>query len=184
MIKKWKTISKPKTTNFNIFSINTTMRVSPRTGTKSYFYTIHSKDWLNIIATTSENKIILIKQYRHGSNKIEVEIPGGIVENNRISIKSEALRELKEETGYFGKKAVEIGCVNPNPALFTNKCYTFLVPNVKLNGSQLLDNTEDIEVEKHSISEIEGMIKDGTITHGLVITAFYFYKKYLKTNRN
>lgn len=178
MVKKWQTLSTLKSDDYRIFSIDTIERISPRNEVKQSFFTIKSNDWLNIIAITSNNEVVTIEQYRHGSNKVEIEIPGGIVDLKQEQPKIAALRELKEETGYSGSEAIEIGYVNPNPALFSNKCYTFLVPNATLIDKQNLEDTEDISVRLYSIKEIPELIKSGKIKHGLVIAAFYFYEHF------
>lgn len=182
-IEKWKTLSIKKSTDFNIFSIDTVRRVSPRTRVAQDFFTIQSKDWLNIIAITSDKQVVLIEQFRHGTGEVELEIPGGIIETNDVSPASVALRELKEETGYTASKAIQIGNVNPNPALFHNTCYTFLVPNAKLGGGQDLEDTEDIFVRLFPVKEIQKLISSGRIRHGLVVAAFYLYEQYVSSGR-
>lgn len=179
MVKKWKTNSIIKDNDYKVFSVDIVNRTSPRTKVTQDFYKIESKDWLNIIAITTNKKIILIEQYRHGSNDVELEIPGGIVDTQTESPSVAALRELKEETGYSGSSAIEIGCVNPNPALFNNKCYTFLVLNAKLTSDQFLENTEDITVKLYPVQKLHELVETKKIKHGLVITAFYLYEKFM-----
>ena len=62
----------------------------------------------------------MIKQYRHGSKKITLEIPGGLVDDEHPE--KAALRELLEETGYQGNGVTYLGATNPNPAIFNNLC--------------------------------------------------------------
>ena len=60
---------------------------------------LKAQDWVNVVALTPEEKIVVVKQYRFGSREITTEIPAGIVEPEEDS-KTAAMRELKEETGY------------------------------------------------------------------------------------
>ncbi|MEK7152632.1 MAG: NUDIX hydrolase, partial [Patescibacteria group bacterium] len=120
-ISPWQTIKTVRSDDFKIFSIETVRRISPRTNKEHEFYHINTADWLNIIAVTPDQKIVLIEQYRHGSDSVQLEIPGGMIEPGEDPSQA-ALRELAEETGYIGKEAIEIGRVNPNPALFRNNC--------------------------------------------------------------
>lgn len=116
----------------------------------------------------------MIEQYRHGANETQMEIPGGIIDPGE-NPQQAALRELREETGFIGTKAIEIGRVNPNPALFSNICYTFFIPDVT-PGEQQLDETEDITVHLVEPQEIPLLISSEAIKHGLVVAAFYFYE--------
>ena len=90
-------------------------------------------------------------------------------------------RELLEETGYQAEEFVKIGVVNPNPAIFSNRCYTFLSQNAKKVRDPMPDQTEDIEVELIPLSEIPLLIRKGEIDHAIVIAAFSLY--FLKFNR-
>lgn len=181
-IKKWGDISVIKQDGYRIFSIDTTRKTSIRSGVVQDFFTINSNDWLNIIAITPQQEVVMIEQYRHGSDNIELEIPGGIIEKNELTASQAALRELKEETGYTGARVIEIGAVNPNPALFKNSCRTFLVLDAIQTGNQELEQTEDIVVKLVPASEIQGLIVSGKISHGLVVAAFYFYDKFISKN--
>jgi ADP-ribose pyrophosphatase len=86
-----------------------------------------------------------------------------------------AVRELLEETGYAGEEPVLLGIVHPNPAIHTNRCHTYLVRNVAFKNLLPQDSTEDIEVQIVPIADIPRLIREGKITHALVIAAFYWY---------
>jgi ADP-ribose pyrophosphatase len=86
-----------------------------------------------------------------------------------------ASRELLEETGYGSEDWAKIGEVNPNPALFNNRCHTYLARNVKKVRAPSFDQTEDIEEVLIPLLDIPGMIRKGEIDHAIVISAFFFY---------
>ena len=90
-----------------------------------------------------------------------------------------AIRELSEETGYTSSKVIEIGRVEPNPALMSNHTYSYLALDACQTKEQKLDGMEDIEILKKPIEEIPLLIEKGEIEHALVICAFYFYNQYL-----
>jgi 8-oxo-dGTP pyrophosphatase MutT (NUDIX family) len=138
------------------------------------FYIIETRDWINIIPLIDDNKVVMIKQYRHGSREVTLEIPGGLVDPGDTP-KRAAARELLEETGYQAKKWLKIGGVNPNPALFNNRCYTFLAQDIKKISDPTPDQTEDIEVVLIPLRKIPGLILGGEIDHAMVITAFAHY---------
>jgi len=177
MIKPWKCVQSKSTHSFRVFSIRTDRTISPRTGNEHDFYIIESNDWVNIIPLTADHEVVMIRQYRHGSREVTLEIPGGLVEAGDTPKKG-AVRELLEETGYQAKKWVKIGVVNPNPALFNNRCYTFLAEDIKKVSEPKPDQTEDIEVALIPLAKIPDLILKGKIDHAMVITAFthYFFR--------
>lgn len=174
MVKPWQRIRSQFNQFFRIFSVRTDTAVSPRTGEAYDFYILESRDWINIIPITPENQVVMVKQYRHGSGEVTLEIPGGIVDPGD-SPQGAALRELLEETGYQAEDWAEIGSVNPNPAIFNNRCYTFLARNVKRTSNPMPDQTEDIEVVLVPLADIPAYIREGKIDHAIVIAAFYSY---------
>ena len=174
MIKPWKCIQSQPARSYRVFSIRTDTAISPRTGMKHDFYVIESRDWINIIPLTDDHQVVMIRQYRHGSREVTLEIPGGLVDPGDTP-KRAAARELLEETGYQAKKWVKIGVVNPNPALFNNHCYTFLAQGIKKISTPTPDQTEDIEVSLIPLVDIPELILKRKIDHAMVITAFAWY---------
>jgi ADP-ribose pyrophosphatase len=174
MIKPWPCIQSRSNDSFRVFSIRTDTTVSPRTGTQHDFYVIESEDWINVIPLIADHHVVMIRQYRHGARKVTLEIPGGLVDPGDTPEKA-AARELLEETGYQAEGLIQIGVVNPNPALFNNRCYTYVARNVKKTHDAVLDQAEDIEVVLIPLSDIPELIQNGEIDHAMVVTAFYWY---------
>jgi 8-oxo-dGTP pyrophosphatase MutT (NUDIX family) len=157
-----------------IFTLKREGYRSPQTGQDHDFYLLDSPDWVNIIPLTPDGKVILVKQHRFGTKESSLEIPGGMMDEGE-SPADAAARELLEETGYGGDEPVLLGWVHPNPAIHTNRCYTYLIKNVSFRNSPRQDSTEDIEVLSVPLSEIPQLIREEKITHALVVAAFYWY---------
>ena len=178
-LKPWKLISSRLNESYRIFRLRTDRSQSPRTNEVHDFYILESTDWVNVIPLTPQNEVVLIHQHRHGIRDITLEIPGGIVEPDD-SPEQAARRELGEETGYQEAEIILLGSVHPNPAFLNNRCYTYLARDVFVAGKQKQDEKEDIEVLLRPLSEIPGLIREGAISHSLVLAAFYrFYMEYL-----
>ena len=174
MVKVWKRIRSQTDASYRIFSIRTDTTLSPRTGAEHDFYVIESSDWVNVIPITTDQQVVMVKQYRHGSRQVTLEIPGGLVDPGDTPEKA-ASRELLEETGYQATEWVKLGAVSPNPAIFSNRCHTFLARNLTKVSGQTPDQTEDIDVVLLPLSDIPGLIRKGVIDHALVIAAFYWF---------
>jgi 8-oxo-dGTP pyrophosphatase MutT (NUDIX family) len=139
------------------------------------FYVIEAVDWVNVIPITPEKEVVMIELHRHGINERSLEIPGGMVDPEDPSPMAAAQRELREETGYESDPLLPLGVVHPNPAIQDNRCYSFLAPNASPAGEPDPEEGEDIAVVKFRLSKIPGLIKEGRITHSLVITAFLWF---------
>jgi ADP-ribose pyrophosphatase len=173
MIEKWKILRSRIDKDYKIFRVRADEALSPRTQHLHDFYTLESSHWVNVIPLTPEGQVVMIRQYRHGSREVTLEIPGGLVDEH--DPREAAIRELMEETGYEGEEVTLVGSTNPNPAIFANLCYTYLVRNARKTGEPSFDMNEDIEVELMPLARIPSLIAEGVINHALVIVAFHFY---------
>ena len=175
--KPWPLVSSRIDRSFRIFNLRMNRSVSPRTGEEHDFIVLESAPWVNVIALTDREEVVLIQQYRHGTQEVTLEIPGGLVDADEPSVA--AKRELLEETGYRGEEWIDLGYVHPNPAIQNNRCHTFLALGAKPAGTQSLDDKEDIAVVLKPLAEIPRLIREGAITHALVICAFWrFFMEY------
>ena len=180
--KPWKLISSRVNESYRVFRLRTDQAISPRTNEVHDFYILESDDWVNVIPLTAQNEVVLIRQYRHGIRENTLEIPGGIIEQDDTPEEA-ARRELGEETGYQESTMILLGQVHPNPAFLNNQCHTYLARDVLLSGKQEQDEKEDIEVLLRPLDEIPRLIREGEITHSLVLAAFYrFYMEYLPSH--
>ncbi|HVN71662.1 MAG TPA: NUDIX hydrolase [Desulfomonilia bacterium] len=140
-------------------------------------------DWVNIIPITKDGLVVTIRQYRHGVRRDTLEIPGGLISEDDSGPMEAAVREMTEETGYVSTDVVHIGTVEPNPALQTNRCYSYLARNCTAVSPQMLDPTEAIKVELVRKEDVYRMVREQKITHGLVVAAFAHLLIY-EANRN
>ncbi len=185
MIKKWKNISTKLLGNYKIFSLLENICISPRNGKQYKFLILDTKNWINVIPVTEDGKVILVKQFRHGTDNVTLEIPGGMVDDTDRSEKVGAERELLEETGYACEDMIKLGVCSPNPAIFNNELHIYFARNVKRVSEQEQDGSEDIEVIQVALDKIPELIRSGKINHALVIAAFHlfieseYYESYL-----
>lgn len=175
MIKPWQKTGSRPLGDFRIFTIRADAKVSPRTSQAHEFYVIDSVNWVNVIALTPKKELIMVEQYRHGSNTVELEIPGGMMDAEDESPAATGARELREETGYTGERARIIGEVFPNPAIMSNICYTVLVENCVCSHEVQFDHGEDLMTRLVPWAEVPRLVARGKIKHSLVIAGIYHY---------
>lgn len=173
--QRWPTVSTRNAGDFRIFSIRSDVKVNPRTGQKHDFYILDTTDWVNIIAITPEERIVMVEQYRHGSDAVELEIPGGMMERHETDPVEAGLRELREETGYVGERPQLIGRINPNAAIMSNVCHTLLVENCRRMHKVEFDSGEDLVTRLVPIGELRNLVSSGRIQHALVAVALYHF---------
>mgnify|MGYP001821448392 CR=1 FL=1 len=178
-IQPWPLLTSKVLQDFPIFQLRQDTRQSPRTGKGHDFFVLDSRDWINVVPVTPEGNLVLIRQFRHGTASVVWEVPGGMMDVEDKNPEQAARRELLEETGYEPAEMVFLGAVHPNPAIQNNRCHTFLAANARPRKTQRLDSMEDIEVQEASWSEVSRMVDQGEITHSLVITALFWYRRHL-----
>ena len=176
MLKPWPKINSKALGDYRIFKVRSDEKVSPRTGQKHDFFVIECADWVNVIAVTPDQQLVMVEQYRHGSNTVELEIPGGIMDAADASPVATGVRELREETGFEGERARPLGNVFSNPAIMNNTCHTVIIENCALKHSVEWDSGEDMDTRLVSIADLPGLVATGKIRHPLVVVALYYFE--------
>ncbi|MCD7713474.1 MAG: NUDIX hydrolase [Prevotella sp.] len=138
------------------------------------YYVLHYPDWVNIIAETTDGRLILERQYRHALGIVSTEICAGIAEEGETPLEA-AKRELQEETGYTGGDWQLLMKMAPNPSSNDNYSYSFLARGVVKSSERHLDETEDIDVSLHTKREVYRMLCDGKFLQALMIAPLWKY---------
>jgi ADP-ribose diphosphatase len=180
MIRPWKKIRSKMVGDFRIFTLRSDFKISPRTGKEHDFFVLDSVHWVNVIAVTPDQQLVMVEQYRHGSNTVELEIPGGMMDPEETDPIIAGVRELREETGYEGTNARLLGKIHSNPAILTNFTYTVLVENCVLKHPTELDHGEDLITRLVPVAEIPQLVADEKIGHSLVVVALYYFDLWRK----
>lgn len=173
----WQIKSSEIIADCRIFKVRKDVVVSPRTGQSHDMFILEQPNWVNVIPLTSDDQVVMIEQWRHGSRSVQLETPGGLMDAGETPEQC-ARRELREETGYDADNIVRLGVVHPNPAIQNNLQYYIFAKDCRKVGEPKLDQAEDVTVKLVPLANIPQMIEIGEITHGIVIGAFYWLNLY------
>ncbi|HEX3904586.1 MAG TPA: NUDIX hydrolase [Polyangia bacterium] len=122
--------------------------------------------WVNVVALTDRDEVVLIRQYRHGIGAVHFEIPAGTTDPEDKSLEEAARRELREETGYGGGRWSLLATLSANPALQNNLSYTFLAEGVTA-GEAAPEESEEITVHLTPLADVEALIDGGGFLQAL-----------------
>ena len=148
----------------------------PKTGKEGDFYYIDSRDWVIVVACTTADELVMVRQFRWGSDELSWEFPGGIIDEGEDPVTA-GLRELQEETGYVAKSGRLIGRVRPNPAILNNFCHIVLAEEVELHADGTdWDEHEEIEVRALPEKTVMEWARECKIGHALALNGLFFYQ--------
>jgi len=136
------------------------------------YYVLEFPDWCGVVVVTEDEKIVLVRQYRHAIQETTYEIPGGVIDKTETP-EASAKRETREETGYEAGQIEYLYKVATNPATNTNFAYFFLATHAKPVAEQQFDPFEDMDVLLFSKDEIFTLLKENKILHAAHVGALY-----------
>jgi 8-oxo-dGTP pyrophosphatase MutT (NUDIX family) len=162
-LSRWEPLAEEILARYKVFDVVKSRRRSPRTGADIGFFLIRTPDWVNVVPITDANELVLVRQFRHGTDEFSLEIPGGLIDLHERDPAAAAARELREETGFEAAHIEPLGVMTPNPAVFTNRCHTWLATGCRRVGDLQQDPGEEL-------------VRSGAIRHALVLAALCFFR--------
>jgi len=137
----------------------------------SPYYVLSYPDWVHVVGLTESNCLVLVRQYRHGAGETFLELPGGTVDQDDISVEYAARREFIEETGFVAPRWEFITSLYPNPATHANRVHFFLALGAVHDRAQCLDIGETgLTVELVDIATVLTGLRSGLLAHAMHIS--------------
>lgn len=161
-----------------IFRLRRDHAISPATGKQGDFYVLDAPDWVSLVPITDDGMLICVAQYRHGSQRISLETPAGLVETGEAPEEA-AARELREETGYAARSMSVLGRTFANSAFMTNHMTAILAEGCTLKDPTAWDEHEELELRLIPVSEIPQLLASGTIENTSSALALSWYLLYM-----
>lgn len=130
------------------------------------------REFVAVVALTTENKVVIARQFRPGPEKIMDELPGGFVDEGEELVDA-AKRELEEETGYRPAEIEYLGPVHKDAYNNATWHYFFATGCTQATTNQVLDETEYVEIDTISIQQfIDNALHDNMAEHGAALLAY------------
>ncbi len=178
---KWKTLESTPLFSSGLLNLRSDRCQLPDGRIMPRYFVLDFPDWVNILPVTAKGELVLIKQYRHGSGLVHLEVPGGSLDpkSNESAIFG-ARREMLEETGYDSQEIIELGFHYPNPALQSNRMWTYIALNSHKTQDTQWDEFEDMELYLCSLDQLKAHIKNGEVNHSLMLASIMMCLNYLE----
>lgn len=171
-VKPWRELATEHLLDCRVFSVERSIAEQPQDHTRHDFYRIVSVDFVQIVPVTRDSEVVMVRQYRHGAERVTLEVPGGLVDPGELP-QITAARECLEESGYQAGSLRSLGVANPNPALFGNRLYSFYAPDVERVADIQNTSTEHTELVLVPVDRLAELLCDGTIDHALIAATLW-----------
>jgi len=109
------------------------------------FHRVKMPEYAVVVARTSDGRMIMERQYKHGVGKVSLMLPGGLIERGEEPLAA-AKRELVEETGYSSENWQSLGCFVANANYGCGKAHIFTAQNAIPVSEPNSGDLEDIEI--------------------------------------
>lgn len=127
-----------------------------------------------VVALTSENEIVMVKQFRYPFEEWVLELPAGKLDDAEDPKKC-ALRELAEETGFKAEKISKLGQIYTTPGFCDEVLHIYLAENLTSGETAREEGEEGMQVFEYTIDEIKEKIREGKIVDGKSISGIMMY---------
>ena len=172
---RWEKLGRVSQLATRIFEVLHVRYRHPARGTERDFVVVDAPDWVNVLAVTPDDHLVLVRQFRYGIDEFSLEIPGGVMDPGEDPVTA-GLRELREETGFAGGRATLLGSVHPNPAIQSNRCHFVLVEDAVPTHPLEWDADEEIQVTLEPVAAVLAKARAGGVTHALVLDALFYFE--------
>lgn len=169
---KWTVLESRRLVDDRYLSLRLDRCRTPHGAIVERYYVLEFAPWVNMVAITPQNELVMVRQYRHGIERTLLELPCGYVDPGEEPLAA-AKRELAEETGYSGHEFIEVGRLSANPATHNNLTHCYLIPNAFRVGEPQPEKTEQLEVVLKPLPDVIRMMESGELLQALHLGSLF-----------
>jgi ADP-ribose pyrophosphatase len=133
------------------------------------YHRIRLTDFVMVLATTADGRIIVEQQYKHGIGKMTLVLPAGTVEPGEEPLAA-ARRELLEETGYAAERWRLVGSFTAHANYNCGTAHVFTAHDARAVSAPKSGDLEDIEIQLLQPQELFQAVREGRV-HALSTAA-------------
>lgn len=126
------------------------------------FFIDDDQDSTQVFALTEDDQVVIVQQFRPGTETLDVELPGGGMEKGEDPLDA-AKRELLEETGYTTDEPLKLLSKMPYSPYSTGTRYCFLATGCKKVSTQDLDPNEFLKYGTISLDQLRERLRKGKL---------------------
>ena len=171
----WKVVSRSYVSRKEWFTVRLDHVRLPTGAEIPEYWVTEYRPWVNVVAVTTTDEVVLLRQYRHGLGAVHFEIPAGTTDPGEHDLEAAGRRELGEETGYGGGRWSPLFTLSANPALQNNLTTTFLAEDVTLLGRPRPESSEDLRIHLVPVADLPGLIDGGGFIQALHVAPLLRY---------
>lgn len=134
-------------------------RLRMPSGRESDWDLLDSPDSVVVLPLTTDGRVVAIRQYRPGPDRVVTCLPGGLIDADE-DVLDAAARELREETGWTAARWQVGGATQWFKS--TERSWAVIAHDCSDTGGQSLEDDEDIEVVLMTIAQVRAGLRDGT----------------------
>jgi 8-oxo-dGTP pyrophosphatase MutT (NUDIX family) len=135
------------------------------------WYVLDYPEWSVAVALTPDDRLVLVRQWRHAAQRWSLELPGGVVDAADPDPTAAARRELLEETGHGAEEWRYLTAGYPNPAIQTNRLHVSLALGARPMAAAQPEAAEELETVLMPVDEALAALPHGLLGQSMHVGA-------------